>query len=181
MIEMSTALTDYLLAAAAILFGSRLIPAEEHRNWLWSIGFFVAAAAGIMGGTLHGFIPRQSLTYNSWQNNTFLLIGAAGGFLIAAGVSSRAKTKRTMLYFRAGILLTAAGAVLRGVGISLHSQFNHNDIYHCLQTLALYFVYRGALLSEGSLERHFVETSPIPSRYQRESQADFKDSSNEAA
>lgn len=44
------------------------------------------------------------------------------------------------------VLSFVAGAVQQS-GFDLHRQFNHNDLYHLIQFVALWMLYRGALLT----------------------------------
>ncbi len=45
-----------------------------------------------------------------------------------------------------GILISFAAAGVQMSGFSLHQHFNHNDIYHIIQMLGMYCIYRGSLL-----------------------------------
>ncbi len=42
-----------------------------------------------------------------------------------------------------GILLSFVGAAIQQSGVSLHQQFNHNDLFHIVQMGAFYLLYRG--------------------------------------
>ncbi|HPC73204.1 MAG TPA: hypothetical protein P5551_05180 [Syntrophales bacterium] len=46
----------------------------------------------------------------------------------------------------AGILVSFAAAIVQRSGLSLHRHFNHNDLYHVVQSVGLYYLYRGAML-----------------------------------
>jgi hypothetical protein len=50
----------------------------------------------------------------------------------------------------AGILLSFAGAGVQQSGFSLHRNFNFNDIFHVIQMVAMYFLYRGGALLRDS-------------------------------
>ena len=45
-----------------------------------------------------------------------------------------------------GILVSFGAAAVQRSGFKLARHFNHNDIYHVIQLVGLYFVYKGALL-----------------------------------
>lgn len=47
----------------------------------------------------------------------------------------------------AGILLSFVGAAVQQSGFALHRHFNHNDLYHVIQMVAVVLFYRGARLS----------------------------------
>lgn len=46
----------------------------------------------------------------------------------------------------AGILVSFAAAIIQRSGLTLHRHFNHNDLYHVIQMIGLYYLYRGAML-----------------------------------
>ena len=45
-----------------------------------------------------------------------------------------------------GILVSGVAVAVQGVRLSLAEYFNHNDLYHIVQMVALYLFYRGACL-----------------------------------
>ncbi len=45
-----------------------------------------------------------------------------------------------------GILISFGAAAVQRSGFKLAKHFNHNDIYHAIQLVGLYFLYKGALL-----------------------------------
>jgi hypothetical protein len=46
----------------------------------------------------------------------------------------------------AGILVSFAAAIVQRSGLTLHRHFNHNDLYHVVQMVGLYYLYRGAMM-----------------------------------
>ena len=44
----------------------------------------------------------------------------------------------------AGVALSIVGALVQASGFTLHEHFNHNDLYHVIQTVAVILLYRGA-------------------------------------
>ncbi|MCP4201501.1 MAG: hypothetical protein GY769_06145, partial [bacterium] len=51
----------------------------------------------------------------------------------------------------AGILVSFAAAGVQASGFTLHRHFNHNDLYHVIQMVGFYLLYRaGALLADRS-------------------------------
>lgn len=46
----------------------------------------------------------------------------------------------------AGILIACVAAAVQLSGLSLHAQFNHNDLYHAVQAVSFWLLYRGGLL-----------------------------------
>jgi hypothetical protein len=45
----------------------------------------------------------------------------------------------------AGVCVSSVAAAVQASGLSLHSQFNHNDLYHVIQMGGMYLFYEGAL------------------------------------
>ncbi|MCH8069479.1 MAG: hypothetical protein IID16_09480 [Candidatus Marinimicrobia bacterium] len=45
-----------------------------------------------------------------------------------------------------GLMIMFLGAVAWKSGFSLHTHFNHNDIYHVIITVAIWYLYRGGLM-----------------------------------
>ena len=45
-----------------------------------------------------------------------------------------------------GILVSTVASLIQQSGFSLHQHFNHNDIFHVIQLVALWLLYRGARL-----------------------------------
>lgn len=45
-----------------------------------------------------------------------------------------------------GILISFIAAGIQQSGLPLHRHFNHNDLYHLVQMVGFYFLYRGGLL-----------------------------------
>ena len=46
----------------------------------------------------------------------------------------------------AAVLVSLIGGVIQARRVSLHRHFNHNDLYHLIQIVALYLFYRGGAL-----------------------------------
>ena len=49
-------------------------------------------------------------------------------------------------YILTAVLLSFVGAGIQSSNIQLHKNFNHNDIYHVIQMIAMYFFYRAGKL-----------------------------------
>ena len=48
-----------------------------------------------------------------------------------------------------GVLLSFVGAAIQQSGFSLHQHFNHNDLFHIMQMVAFYLLYRGGKVLGG--------------------------------
>ena len=69
--------------------------------------------------------------------------------------SSIRRADESRVWLRAGLLLTLAGIAVQQTGFRSHLDFNHNDIYHIMQTGAFYLFFRGARLLEDAPRREF--------------------------
>jgi hypothetical protein len=156
--EPTTMLTDYLLTALCVGLAWRLARASPGASLrLWRGAFSVTAFAALAGGTAHGFrVPLGELWDAVWSL-TVWAIGLGSLLLVAASVRSLLRREaRDAASRRAGVrwlkralavsLLALAVLVAR---VSPHQHFNQNDLYHVIQMVGLYFLYRGARLLHG--------------------------------
>ena len=164
--EPVTMLTDYLLAIACVFFAASLVRRARAKGGrslgLWVGAFLVTAFAALAGGSAHGFRPvlgeelwtmLWSVTLWSIGLGSVLLIGAGVRSVLRSESSDEASRKLGIRNVKWAIAVSlVALAVLVG-RLSLHEHFNKNDLYHAIQLLGLYLLYRGALLLHG-LEAH---------------------------
>jgi ribose/xylose/arabinose/galactoside ABC-type transport system permease subunit len=159
--EPVTMLTDYLLAGLCLYFAasiaSRSSKLERRKTGLWVAAFVMTALAALAGGTAHGFrIPLGDFRSIVWSL-TVSSIAAGSVLLIAAGVDSalhpdaRSETSRRegVSWLKRAVVVTLASLALLVGKVSFHEHFNQNDLYHVVQMVGLYFLYRGALLLRG--------------------------------
>ncbi len=157
-IEPMTMLTDYWLAVwSAFLAVSLLrkagVTGRSHVR-LWVVAFAVAALAALAGGTAHGFKLYLGPTHHAvvW-NVTVISIVLATLLMLVAGIRSashpttpdRETRHRGHQQLKVGILVTVIGLLIQQCGWSIHEHLNHNDIYHLIQMVGIYFFYRGVL------------------------------------
>jgi hypothetical protein len=145
--EPTTLITDYALAVFSAVFGIRLLQIRTQRSTLlWSIGFLTLAGAGLTGGSFHGFrLMMSDSVHRGLWNVTMLLIGVSAGLMISAALrSSFPENGRNAKWLTAGLILSIAGLFIQQGHFSIHPSFNHNDLYHCMQTVALYCFFHGA-------------------------------------
>ena len=146
--EPATMITDYLLALASLVFGVSLLRLRARPALsltLWGIGFLASAIAAIVGGTYHGFALYVSVSvHRAMWNLTVLLIGVSAGLFIAAILSKSQGTPGQKQWLVRGVLLSMVGLLVQQSGLSLLRNFNHNDLYHCIQAIAFYGFFRSA-------------------------------------
>ena len=148
--EPTTLITDYLLAVVSTVFGFVLIRARTHRgSLLWSIGFLTLAGAGLTGGSFHGFrLMMTDNAHRSLWNITCLLIGASAAFMISGAIiGPLSRYGRNTRWHAVGLILSIVGVAIQQSHVSLHPNFNHNDIFHCIQIVALWCFFRGARMT----------------------------------
>lgn len=162
------AATAFAATAAAALFGGTHHGLAPTFGWLsgitWKltvyamglVGFLLIAAASFFA--LEGWSRRLVLTlavlklavYASWvsYHDEFRYViydyaPAMGGLLCLSLWAARRGFGRSAGWISAGILVSFAGAGIQSSGFSLHRHFNHNDLYHVIQTGAAWLLYRG--------------------------------------
>ncbi len=145
-----TMLTDYGLAAASFIFAllvARLIgPRTKVSAWFWCAAFVASGVASASGGTYHGFSTHLSpgMVRSLW-NLAIYSMGASAAFMTAGIHSAYIKREDgTVKWLVCGILVTIVGAVVQQSGFPHVENFNHNDAYHVIQIVGLYFFFRCA-------------------------------------
>jgi FlaA1/EpsC-like NDP-sugar epimerase len=147
--EPATLVTDYILSVVALILGISLLRARDRTSGksslLWSIGFLTAAAAGAAGGTFHGFAAYfNASAHRSLWSVTVALIAASAGFVTFAVLSQSEFTNSQKRWLWAGLLLTFVGVAIQRSGFSPAANFNYNDLYHCIQTVAFCVLFKAA-------------------------------------
>ena len=152
--EAATVVTDYLLAIVALLFAHGLFraagPGAKRCVKLWAWGFLILAAAALAGGTFHGgtFYLADSVRRALW-NSTVYFIGFASALMVAGTAASRiARNDESVRWLLSGLAVSLLGLAVQQTSLRFGQDFNHNDIYHCIQIAALWPFYRGARLLE---------------------------------
>jgi len=146
--EPMTMATDYLLAAACLIFAilTILTRGSHPATMLWIEMFVVAAVAAILGGTHHGFKTNfnPGLAKGMWEF-TLITIGASAAFMIAAATASSIRNGGPHAWWIwCGLLVSAAGFAVQKSGWDIDVNFNHNDIYHVIQIAGFWCLYEGA-------------------------------------
>jgi hypothetical protein len=150
--EPVTMITDYVLAVSGLVWGAILLrtPARSKARLLWGIGLITSAAAGLAGGTYHGFaLYLGDFPHRALWNITVGLIGASAAFMVSAALAGPLNRREpNTKWIIGGLLVSLIGLGVQQGGISLHANFNHNDLYHCIQTAALLLFFKGAQLTD---------------------------------
>lgn len=164
------ALALLAVAAAAFLGGTwhGLIQSEL----LWKATLLAAGVASCamvvgsarltaQGTLLQALLILAAVTlalYSVWVllNDDFLGVIADSGLSLAlVGALHLWRRDGWMIV---GVATSVAAALVQATGVGLHAHFNHNDLYHVMQALALFFFYRGVVAASG--ERAPVMSGP---------------------
>jgi hypothetical protein len=140
-----------------------LDPRVKDVLWLLTIEGLIVAAFAVVRATLVGSSLRAGTTrvasvaaagayglYGLWAATTprFAVAIAAYGMalvvLVAFKVAGWREERDAARWIIAGVLVSAIAAVVQQGGLSLHEHFNHNDLYHVIQALGVWLLYRGA-------------------------------------
>ena len=142
-----TMLTDYALGLENLFFAISIYlgihSANRVTGLLLLLGFLAEALSGFAGGTFHGFAamlqaPRQPL----W-NLTLLCIGATIAFL-ASAIHAADVHRANGQWIVAGIVVGVTGLGVQVTGFRAHQMWNHNDMFHIIQIVAMFLFFRGA-------------------------------------
>jgi hypothetical protein len=153
--EPTTMVTDYVITAWCVLLGTKLrgkLPfAGPIQLWIWV--FRVTALAALAGGTSHGFkLYLEGPALAVLWTLTVAAIGASVVLAVAASWRSFQHSHLSAAHrdsarrcWQTGVFVSLAGVAVQQSSWGLHQHFNHNDIYHLIQMVGLYYFYRFAL------------------------------------
>jgi len=149
-LEPTTMLTDYLVTILCLGFAISLYRECRRRSqrsvWLWATGFLLLAVASSIGGTYHGFaVYFDPGVHKAMWNVTIFLVGTSAGFMISGGFLGylrEAHSSRNLII--GGIAVSLVAFLIQQSSLDIHKHFNHNDLFHCVQLVALCLFYRSA-------------------------------------
>ena len=159
-------------AAGGTVHGFQLAMARTLTNVLWLLTLeslvvaafaVVSAALGFLGwGRTATFSATFAAavvfgSYGLWvvKNPVFLsaIVAYAAAFVVLVGIRLFVRpldgAGRLLI---AGVALSAVAAVIQQSGIAIHRNFNHNDLYHVVQAIAIFLLYRSAMRGERVVE-----------------------------
>jgi hypothetical protein len=152
-------------AAGGTVHGFQQVLARSVTNLLWLAtleslvvaAFAVVSAAIVLIGwgrtatfaaTFAAAVAFGS--YGLWivKNPVFVAAIAAYGVAFAVLLAVRLRVRpldRGGRFLIAGIVVSAVAAAIQQSGLSLHRYFNHNDLYHVVQAVGVWLLYRAAM------------------------------------
>ena len=135
-------LESLVAAAFAVICAAMVIAAISERAR--RIAMFAAA----LGFIAYGVTVLRNPVFLA----AIVAYGVAFGVLVAVRLSVGPLNADGRLLL-AGVAFSVAAAVIQQSGWSPHRSFNHNDLYHVVQAVGLWLLYRAAMASE----RHVQE------------------------
>ena len=159
----------FLFTAAGSFFGGihhgfapHFTPVASLALWkatLFSIG--IASFFLLMGShrRLAVFAVVKLIVYLSWMitHDQFMYVILDYGLtLLIVGIVVRTR------WVMASIVVSVIGALVQQSGFALHRHFNHNDLYHVIQLVALWLLYRGGLQMKGVMNRSTAPPTTQP-------------------
>lgn len=160
-----------MTAVAAFVGGSyhgfiRMLPPElAARMWTFTLaatGLGSAALLGAAAVAATGGVLRQALLWLViaklmfylfwiWSRTEFFIVivdytTALAGVVLLARLGRPSGLTRAAGWIAAGAALSVVAGLIQALRVAPHPQFNHNDLFHVIQTGALYLLYRGGLL-----------------------------------
>jgi len=128
---MSTGIGSACLLAAVALAGTT--------GWIRRVWFVLVAV--------------KLAVYVLWMSthDDFIFVIADYGsallvMLVLVWMSSPAGLRVAARWITAGVAVSVVAALIQALKLAPHPQFNHNDLFHVVQMVALYLLYRGGLL-----------------------------------
>jgi hypothetical protein len=116
-------------------------------------GSAAAVTTGGLRGTLIAFAVVKLIAYAAWMlyHDDFIWVVAdtASALLIVAILHAW----RFSGWMLAGVAVSVLAGLAQVSGLALHAHFNHNDLYHVLQTAAMFLFYRGVRYQKNASAR----------------------------
>lgn len=136
--------------------GFRLVMAPTLTAGLWVLTLEALLLAGlllIVATHRRMLVPAAVLyaAYAVWvavhPTFVFAIIGYGAALAVLVAVHVRAwiaARSRASMWILVGVAVSVVAAVVQQSGWAPHPHFNHNDLYHVIQAVAIWFLYRGA-------------------------------------
>jgi len=116
-------------------------------------GSAIATAEAPLRRVLLAFAIAQLALYSIWMfghDEYFFVVAdtAAAMAVVAAlhGWSAIRHGDRASWWMLGGVGISALAAAVQASGFALHRHFNHNDLYHVIQIVAMALFFKGAVL-----------------------------------
>ena len=109
-----------------------------------SFGMVAGSAFTLKSPFLVWLAALKLAVFAAWiaRSDDFIAVIADTG--LAFGILLALHAWKFNGWLLAGVALSIAAALAQASGFALHAHFNHNDLYHVIQTAAMVLLYRGA-------------------------------------
>jgi len=116
-----------------------------------SVAFFAAQGTARTVILAFAAIKLVGFMYRATRRPEFSVVAADYGValamvLVGAVIELVRRRAPGMTWLIAGVLVSLVGGIVQARRVALHRHFNHNDLYHVIQMVALYAFYRGGAL-----------------------------------
>jgi hypothetical protein len=178
--EPITMATDYMLTIASTIFGILL---WRRGARLWAVAFFFTACGSFFGGTFHGFggaAVWKATVYSIGLASLFLLMPFLRviaivifvvyalwmtthdgfGWVIADYGVTLFLLSAVMIVRRSPMSRWVIGSVIVSIVAAIVQQAPiayHNDVYHLIQLVALWLLYRGGTFMSSATARPTIQ------------------------
>ena len=111
-----------------------------------------ALTAGRVRTGLIAFAVAKLVAYAAWMLHHDDFIWVIADTASALGIVAALHVLKRNPWLLAGVAVSVLAGLAQASGLALHEHFNHNDLYHVLQTAAMFLLYRGvrAYATEGT-------------------------------
>jgi hypothetical protein len=164
----------FFCTAAASFFGGtyhgiapQLAPIGQWMLWkatVFSVGFASFFLLSARGRLLASIAVIKLVLYVSWMtaHDDFVwVIADYGTTLLLVGIEQTIAWIRERAasapWVLGSILVSIVGAAVQQSGAQFHTHFNHNDLYHLIQIVALWLLYRGGILMTSAKARPSIQ------------------------
>lgn len=108
--------------------------------------FFLLAGSGRIL-TMIGIVKLVvSVSWMITHNDFGFVIADYGVTLLLIGIAQLVHRQPSTKWVLDSIAVSIVAALVQQSGFDLHRHFNHNDLYHLIQLVALWLLYRGGML-----------------------------------
>jgi hypothetical protein len=142
--------------AGGTVHGFRLVmgPTLTSGLWVLTLEALLVAGLAIIAATYRPLLTAAALAYAGYAiwvaihpKFVFAIVGygAALPVLVTAHLRAwMASRSPASMWILGGVAVSVVAAVVQQSGWGPHPHFNHNDLYHVIQAVAIWFLYRGA-------------------------------------
>jgi hypothetical protein len=111
-------------------------------SFLMVSGSAYAATHGMVRKAIIAAACIKLLAYEAWMlgHDAFVWVIADTGSALALVAALHLRSR----WMVAGVAVSVLAAAVQASGLDVHRYFNHNDLYHVIQIVAMILLYRGA-------------------------------------